>query len=254
MAELDQNFDDIADKFERNIYGSSKGRLRHELFLHHLHQQLNLQAGCLNILDAGGGTGMMSQAMLALGHHVTLSDISVEALAIAKNKYAVGEQAGRLVIEHQDILGLADAQFDLVICHAVLEWLKDPVPVVNKLVSLLKPGGTLSLAFFNQDAQRFNNMCYGNFDYVEQGMKVKNQVRLSPNNPQQPKQMIALLESLHMQIVQMVGIRCFHDYLKDKSQQTSHYEQLKRLEIQYGVQHPYCWLGKYFMIIAKRPE
>jgi S-adenosylmethionine-dependent methyltransferase len=253
MAEFDQNFDDIADKFERNIYGSSKGRLRHELFLHHLHQQVNLQAGRLKILDAGGGTGMMSQAMLSLGHLVTLSDISAETLVIAKTKYAVGEQAQRLTIVQQDILGLANAQYDLVICHAVLEWLKDPIPVVNKLVSLLKPGGTLSLAFFNQDAQRFNNMCYGNFDYVEQGMKVKNQVRLSPNNPQQPLQMIALLESLQMNIVQKVGIRCFHDYLKDKSQQLSHYAQLKRLEIQYGTQHPYLWLGKYFMIIAKQP-
>ena len=48
------------------------------------------------------------------------------------------------------------------------------------------------------------------------------------------------------------GIRCFHDYLKDKSLQTSHFEQLKRLEIQYAEQHPYLWLGKYFMLIGQK--
>ena len=245
----DQNFDEIANKFEQNIYGSSKGRLRHELFLHHLHNTVDIATPGLSVLDAGGGTGVMTQAMLALGHQVTLSDISADSLAIARHKFSANCQA---TIIHQDILSLPDQQYDLVICHAVLEWLRDPLPVIAKLVAMVKPGGHLSLSFFNQDAQRFSNVFYGNFDYVEQGMKVKNQVRLSPNNPQKPQVILDYLHTLPLQILQQSGIRCFHDYLKDKSQQHSHYEQIKRLEIAYGDKHPYLWLGKYFMVIAQK--
>jgi S-adenosylmethionine-dependent methyltransferase len=245
----DQNFDDIANKFEQNIYGSTKGQLRHELFLHHLHKTIDLRAHSLSILDAGGGTGVMTEAMLALGHQVSLSDISAETLALAKAKFSL---ESKVEVIHQDILNLPTKQYDLVICHAVLEWLKEPAPVIEKLVRLLKPGGHLSLSFFNQDAQRFSNIYYGNFDYVEQGMKVKNQVRLSPNNPQKPEEIIALLETMPVDILHKTGIRCFHDYLKDKHQQQSHYEQIKRLEMAYGEQHPYLWLGKYFMIIVQK--
>lgn len=245
----DQNFDLIANKFEKNIYGSTKGQLRHELFIYHLNQVVNLNDRVLSVLDAGGGTGMMSKAMAGLGHQVTLSDISAETLSIAKTKFSQREQ---ITFLHQDILSLPSTQYDLVICHAVLEWLSEPVAVIKKLVSLVKTGGYLSLSFFNQDAQRFSNIFYGNFDYVEQGMKVKNQVRLSPNNPQKPQDIIALLNMLPIQIERQTGIRCFHDYLKDNSMQESHFEQLKRLEIQYGDQHPYLWIGKYFMIIARK--
>ena len=245
----DQNFDDIANKFELNIYGSSKGRLRHELFMHHLHRTLDLHSQPLTMLDAGGGTGVMTQAMLALGHSVTLTDISADTLALAKQKFGDNPQS---TIIQQDILSLPQQHYDLVICHAVLEWLQNPLPVIDKLISLVKPGGYLSLSFFNQDAQRFSNIFYGNFDYVEQGMKVKNQVRLSPNNPQKPQLILEHIADTDLKVIHKAGIRCFHDYLKDKNQQLSHYEQIKRLEIQYGDQHPYLWLGKYFMLIGQK--
>jgi S-adenosylmethionine-dependent methyltransferase len=40
--------------------------------------------------------------------------------------------------------------------------------------------------------------------------------------------------------------------LKETEKQTSEYEQLKELEIQYGSVEPYLWLGKYFLIIAQK--
>ncbi len=252
----DQNFDKFADKFEKNIYGSTKGRLRHELIVHHLHDclpltEVSLQKSMpLQILDAGGGTGIMTEVMLSLGHEVTLSDLSSEILSLAKNKLGTHPN---LHIQHMDILSLDNKkQYDLVICHAVLEWLQHPFEVMCKLVDLVKPGGYLSLSFFNHDAQLFGNMLYGNFDYVEQGMTSKNVVKLSPKNPQKPKVILSQLESLPVKVIKQAGIRCFHDYLKQTEKQTSEYEQLKDLEIQYGSVEPYLWLGKYFLIIAQK--
>jgi S-adenosylmethionine-dependent methyltransferase len=246
----DQSFDKFADKFEKNIYGSTKGQLRHELLVHYLHQSITLDSAPLDILDAGGGTGVMTQVMLNLGHRVKLTDISSEALSLAKDKLG---QSNTLEIQHLDILSLDNKkQYDLVICHAVLEWLQAPFEVMRKLVDLVKPGGHLSLSFFNLDAQLFGNMLYGNFDYVEQGMMTKNIVRLSPKNPQKPKVILSQLKTLPVKVIKQAGIRCFHDYLKQPEKQISEYEQLKQLEIEYGSNEPYLWLGKYFLIIAQK--
>lgn len=247
---LDQSFDKFADKFEKNIYGSTKGRLRHELLVHYLHNHISLVGKSLEVLDAGGGTGVMTEVMLDLGHKVTLSDMSLDVLSLAKQK--LGDNIN-LDIKHTDILSLSvKKQYDLVVCHAVLEWLQDPLEVMTKLVDLVKPGGHLSLSFFNQDAQVFGNILYGNFDYVEQGMITKNIVRLSPNNPQKPKVILSHLETMPVKILKQAGIRCFHDYLKQPEKQSSDYEQLKQLEIKYGSTEPYCWLGKYFLVIAQK--
>ncbi len=252
----DQSFDKFADKFEKNIYGSTKGRLRHELIVHHMHdclplKEMSLRKGMpLQILDAGGGTGIMTEVMLSLGHEVTLSDLSSEILSLAKNKLGTHPN---LHIQHMGILSIDNKKkYDLVICHAVLEWLQHPFEVICKLVDLVKPGGYLSLSFFNHDAQLFGNMLYGNFDYVEQGMTNKNIVKLSPKNPQKPKVILSQLESLPVQVIKQAGIRCFHDYLKQPEKQASEYEQLKQLEIQYGSTEPYLWLGKYFLIITQK--
>lgn len=251
----DQSFDKFADKFEKNIYGSTKGRLRHELLVHHLHDYISpdslpFNSLPLDVLDAGGGTGVMTKVLLDLNHRVTLSDISFEVLSLAKNK--LGENSN-LDIQHKNILSLNNKkQYDLVVCHAVLEWLQDPFEVIRKLVDLVKPGGHLSLSFFNHDAQLFGNMLYGNFDYVDQGMMTKNIVRLSPKNPQKPKAILSHLNTLPVQVVKQAGIRCFHDYLKQPEKKTSDYEQLKRLEIEYGSTEPYLWLGKYFLIISQK--
>jgi S-adenosylmethionine-dependent methyltransferase len=190
--------------------------------------------------------------MLNLGHKVLLTDLSADVLALAEKK--LGKQEN-LTILQTDILSLdADKQYDLVICHAVLEWLENPIKVIHKLVNLVKPNGYLSLSFFNYDAQLFGNMLYGNFDYVEQGMPIKNIVRLSPNNPQKPKTIIAELEKLPVSMIKKAGIRCFHDYLKEPEKQQVDYAQLKALEIKYGSVEPYLWLGKYFLIISQKNE
>lgn len=247
----DRNFDGIADKFQKNIYGSTKGRLRHELLLAHLNQHTNLESDLLSVLDAGGGTGVMTESLIEMGHKVTLTDISDEALGQAKVRIKPAVQS-QLEFIHGDILSLHESQqYDLVICHAVLEWVNDWQAVINKLLALVKPKGMLSLSFFNRDAQLFGNMCYGNFDYVEQGMQVKNRVRLTPNKPIKPKDVLNFLYSKPLEIKHQAGIRCFHDYMRDLDKQEKHYAQLKALELEYGSQEPYKWLGKYFHVLME---
>jgi S-adenosylmethionine-dependent methyltransferase len=246
----DQSFDSIANKFEENIYGTTKGKLRHDLLMYHMLDVLSLDDNPLTVYDAGGGTGTMSKSLVDMGHKLIISDISSDALTLARKKFV---QSDKIEFVHGDILSVEnDQSYDLVVCHAVLEWLKSPLEMIDSLVKLLKPGGHLSLSFFNKDAQRFGNLLYGNFDFVKAGMQVKNRVRLSPNNALDPRHVLDRLDNLPVTVIHKAGIRCFHDYLRDPNKQVSHYQQLKEMELTYGKQEPYLWLGKYFHIIVQK--
>lgn len=246
----DQNFDSIAKKFENNIYGSSKGKLRHDLLLHYLLENIPIKGKPLKILDAGGGTGVMTLSLLNYGHTLTLNDVSGDSLTIAKDK--IGEHE-RIRYENVELQQLSDHEkFDVVLCHAVLEWMTSPLVCISKLIELTEPNGYLSLSFFNKDAHRFGNLLYGNFDYVKSDMQNKNTVRLNPNNALVPKDILTYFTGLPVRIIHQAGIRCIHDYLKDPQMQTTHFEDLKEMELTYGRKEPYMWLGKYFHIILKR--
>ncbi|MFX6209449.1 methyltransferase domain-containing protein, partial [Acinetobacter baumannii] len=53
--------------------------------------------------------------------------------------------------------------YDLVLCHAVLEWLAEPHAILPVLHQLCAPGGWLSLAFYNRDALIYRNLLKGHF-------------------------------------------------------------------------------------------
>lgn len=240
-------FHDIAEKFQHNIYGTNKGRLRHLLLCHRLASWL--EGPPLRVLDAGAGTGIMAEEFLKRGHEVVLQDGAKAVLDLASSCCGNHSQAQYI---HGDILDFNDKQgFDLVICHAVLEWCENPLVITEHLQQQLRVGGYLSLSVFNQDAKLFTNMTYKNFDYIKKGMQVKNQVRLNPKSPIQPKWLLSQLQRQGLEISSFAGIRCFHDYLKDPLHNQQEWEDLLAFELQYGGQEPYCFLGKYFHVLAQ---
>lgn len=252
MSKTDQSFDGIAQKFDTNIYGTTKGRLRHTLLMDNLQQYLDV-ASSMRVIDIGGGTGEMTMEALAHGHSVVLNDVSQDVLKIAEQKLApmVENDPERLQMLHADLNHIEVSNFDMVMCHAVLEWTAEPPSVIERLVELLNPGGVLSLSFFNYHAALFGNALYGNFDFIQRGMPSRNTVRLHPHNPQKPEVIIEVLTQHGMEIEVSAGIRCFHDYLRDRDHQQSKYEDLLALERELGRQAPYKWLGRYFHVIAK---
>lgn len=217
------------------------------------------------MLDAGGGTGEFTKELLFRSGDVTLNDISMDTLNIAREKLqAVSSQkadenndateAGAgLHFHHGAIQNIhLDKNFDFIACHAVFEWLQEPQVVLLYLMKLLNPGGILSLSFFNEDANVFGNMLYGNFDLINNNMKQKNRLKLASHKPLKPSVVLSWLNDIDCEIVQKAGIRCFHDYLQDKTQQTSQYVKLLEMEKQYCQVEPYLWMGKYFHLVIRK--
>ncbi len=241
------SFDGIASKFDENIYGTTKGKLRHKLLCHYLSDFLMQPP--LRVADVGGGTGVMALEFAKRGHTVFNVDISKDALDIAKERLAGFKNASVLQCSLSEWTGSPD----LIICHAVLEWLPEPEEPIRHLWEQLPAGGQLSLSFFNYHAALFNNAIYGNFDYIERGMRVKNQVRLNPKFPHKPEVIMAVIEQLAgAEIKHSAGIRCFHDYMKDKERQSASFDDIFALEVRFGKTPPYKEFGKYMHYIVQK--
>lgn len=251
----DHNFDNIADKFVKNIYGTSKGKIRSAVVWDELAHCLSLLPDRpLRVLDAGGGFGFFSQQLAALGHQVVLCDISGELLKEAQKQLAGKDYQDNVQILHCSIQNLSqfvNGHFDLILNHAVLEWLADPKETLRCLLNFLSHEGLLSLMFYNKEAQRFFNLVSGNFEFVEKGMVRKNVVRLTPTNPLAEKEVQTWLAEFNMQVVRKTGVRVLHDYLKERALCEDKFELLLAMEKRFCHQEPYASLGRYTHLTVK---
>ncbi|WP_054179130.1 tRNA uridine 5-oxyacetic acid(34) methyltransferase CmoM [Trabulsiella odontotermitis] len=253
----DRNFDDIAEKFARNIYGTTKGQLRQAILWQDLDRLLeSFGSTPLRVLDAGGGEGQTAIKMAQRGHHVTLCDISGEMISRATQVATEKGVSGNMHFEQcavQDITQHLESPVDLILFHAVLEWVASPQEVLQALWSVLRPGGALSLMFYNANGLLMHNMVAGNFDYVQAGMPKKKKRTLSPDYPREPQQVYGWLEETGWQITGKTGVRVFHDYLREKHQQRDCFDALLELETRYCRQEPYISLGRYIHVTAMKP-
>ncbi|WP_333495782.1 tRNA uridine 5-oxyacetic acid(34) methyltransferase CmoM [Kluyvera sp. CHPC 1.251] len=254
----DRNFDDIADKFSRNIYGTTKGQLRQAILWQDLDALLaKMGPQPLRILDAGGGEGQTAIKMAERGHHVTLCDLSAEMIdraTQAASEKGVSHNMHFVQCAVQDVAEHLESPVDLILFHAVLEWVAEPQDVLKTLWSVLRPGGTLSLMFYNANGLLMRNMVVGNFDYVALGMPKKKRRTLSPNYPRDPQLVYGWLEEMGWQINGKTGVRVFHDYLRDKQMQKNSFDILLELETRYCRQEPYISLGRYIHVTALKPQ
>src|SRR5690606_41362790 len=100
--------------------------------------------GPLDNLDVGAGPGHMSKWLLRQGHQLTISEPSPEMLEAARARLqAVEISAPPWQALDLPLQGLPERgqRHDLVICHAVLEWLADPAAALADLRALVRPGG-----------------------------------------------------------------------------------------------------------------
>lgn len=252
----DRNFDDLAERFQRRLYDKPKGKIRLQIAQESLLQdcpELTHQQG-LRVLDAGCGFGQMSQFIAGLGHKVTACDHSAELLTAARQRI---EEADAALLENIDFVHSSfqalpqsiDREFDLIIFHAVLEWLDDPPLGLKALVENLKSGGQLSLMFYNRHGLMFRNLLRGDFTRFERGTFSGEQGGLTPQNPLVPEEVADWLQEMNMQVQSRRGIRSFYDYMAQantpKRLEKIDLAEVIKYEKEFGVQEPYRGLARY---------
>ena len=249
----DQNFDTLIEKFEKRVYGTLKGEWRLKLLqedLGRLHQEASM-----DVWDAGCGLGQMALWFAKAGHRLTCNDISYKMLEKAKAAFA---QEGCSAMFHkapaQEIARQIDPQ-DLVLFHAVLEWLARPMETLEVVAGRIKPGGHLSLLFYNYHSFIYRNALKGTWrlgfllDPSKWWGKGK---KLTPPHPQKPEEVIAWLEAHGFEIEVVTGIRVFHDYMEKEVLEQSDMDELMALEYRYCREPVYSHMGRYVHIVARR--
>lgn len=243
----DRSFALDVSRFDKNIYQTAKGQIRQAVLKADLAELIG-KPQPLRVLDVGAGLGQVNQFFAQGGHFVTHTDIAAEMVEQAKvlhaqaglsSQYTYIQSGLQALPEH-----LTDAPlFDVILCHAVLEWLQEPEQALRILTPLLKENGWLSLMFYNRRAKEMANLIYGNFDYVKAGLQVKKKVRFSPQNPLTIEKVYGWSLAQGLALHTHSGVRCIHDYLRQPEHQAR--EDLIEMELTYRNKEPFRQLGRY---------
>ncbi len=256
--ECDRNFDDLAMRFRRNVYGSLKGQVRLAVlerdFRENIPQFLTDSSG-LSIADIGAGQAQFSAMLSRFGAKIVLNDISAEMLQLARetfNELKAHEQQVKIIQCLLQTLAdtLGEHKFDLVLCHAVLEWMAQPRSLFEHLRELIKPGGFLSITFYNKNGLEFKNLLRTNFTFDAENFR-SFRGSLTPWNPQSPLGVLNELENHGFSVLVKSGIRVFHDYILDPEQRNSDAHGLIQKELEYSQKEPFWQMARYIHFLCR---
>jgi len=209
----------------------------------------------LTILDAGGGQGQLAVALAATGHRVDLCDISANMLALAAENAQLAGVEERVRLRRADIHQVCAENpqgYELILCHAVLEWVAEPERLLASLYHALKPGGHLSLTFYNVNGMIMKNLLRTNFTKVLTEDYRGYRGSLTPTWPRAADEVRQWLVDLDLTLECHSGIRCFHDYLLDPAERLAKPEQQLALELKLSRREPFRSLGRYIHLLVRR--
>ncbi|MAD45592.1 MAG: rRNA methylase [Oceanospirillaceae bacterium] len=248
----DRNFDDIAKRFARTIYATPKGQLR-LLALEQDFADLNIPLNEAEVLDIGGGQGQFSLQLAGQGAQISLCDISAEMLALAQDQFAAGNlPLNSRQCSLQDVNNDFPGEFDIVLNHAVLEWLEDPFAALPLLSDKVKPGGWLSLMFYNLHGHQWRQVMNGRTHAPLSANQRLREEGNSPQHPLDPDRIESALQTLGFKVQRWRGIRCVHDHMHQKIRERISQEKVNAADLEFGLQEPYRRLGRYVHFLAQK--
>ncbi|MEH6467799.1 MAG: methyltransferase domain-containing protein [Porticoccus sp.] len=250
----DRNFDDLAERFKRKVYGGLKGDIRLAVLWRDLEEQIPQihESKPLRVLDIGAGLSQLAIRLAKLGHQVTVNDISSEMLSIARES---AEQSGvidSMVWHHcpfQELSNKVEGKFDVVLCHAVVEWLADPEPLLVQLKQFLSEEGVLSFTYYNRHSLEYRNLIRGNFNLLKRDTFTPDPGSLTPSNPLLPEQVQEWVDDAALTVQATSGVRVFHDYVTTLRGGNGVPESVVEMELVYSQREPYMWLGRYIHLL-----
>jgi S-adenosylmethionine-dependent methyltransferase len=233
-------------------------KLKTEIGLSNLKKHLPQRP--LRILDAGGGSGADSIPLAREGHSVDLADYSPEMLNAAK------ENASREGLEDKIRFHIADVsqldrvfprpQFDIVLCHNVLQYIADVPKLLSMLSMVLLPGGILSLISPNRYSLPYSTaFLFGDLDEAFRQIDARTYRHRFFNTTvteYSAEEIRAMLPDAGLAFDAVYGIRCLSDYWGDNETKSKPevWDKLKKLEYALADKYPYILLARFWQIVA----
>ena len=217
----------------------------------------------LRVLDVGGGSGDSAVRLARMGHDVTVVDPSADALATLTRRAATagvgarvhgvqgdGDQLHQVVSD-----GDGGDSYDLALCHAVLEVVDDPASTLRGLASVLRSGGTASVATANRAGAVLARAAAGHpveaLALLEDRDPVPGRARRPARRRFAPEDLLALVEAAGLQPGSWRGISVVADLLDVASGADP--EAVRRLELALAGSSPYRDVASGLHLLATRP-
>lgn len=178
------------------------------------------------VLDVGCGQGSQTIRLARDGHHVTGLDASERMLDACRSALADEDEGTRERVRlvtgdgHAALETFGADAFDVVLCHGVLMYLPDPIPLLRTLVGTIGPGGLLSVLVRNGDALALRPALLGNWTQAKDALTTPatyvNRLGIEAR-ADRLDDTVANLRSLDVEVEQWYGVRCLTDALPDNA-------------------------------------
>lgn len=208
------------------------------------------------VLDCGGGSGSFAVPLAGLGHHVTVVDISADALATLERRAAErgATAAGGAVVPVQgDVENLGEAvdgqQFDVVLAHGVLAAVDDPTSAFAAIVAATRPGGVLSVVVDNPVAAVLARALGGDVPAALEEFSTLD-VTTRPG----PDAVRALAREHGLLVEQVHGVGVFAELVPGRAVDSPDArEALAELEARAATRSPFTEIASRVHLLARRP-
>lgn len=237
-----------------------EGRLRLDLSFANLQEFLAHNPRPLNVLDLGGGTGVMAVRLARLGHQVTLLDSSLPMLDFAQRAAQEAGVTGRIAPKHGEVAQLADffpaRSFDAIVCHNLLEYLEDPVAALRLATRAMRDeSAIMSIMVRNQSGEVLKAAIQaGDLSVAEQNLTAEwgleslygCKVRLFTT-----ESLNAMLAQASLVVVAERGVRVVSDYLPPQICRATEYARIFELERKLGKRPEFAAVARYSQYLMR---
>jgi S-adenosylmethionine-dependent methyltransferase len=250
--------DVFSDKLEdwRSYTDSPWGRIRYVVVEEILRRETARLGDGLRILDVGGGDGRDALPLALAGHAVTILDQSAKWLDEARRRAeAAGVPIRTVVGDVGDPPPLGD--FDVVLCHFVLQYRPDNAGDLAHLAGLVRPGGVVSVMVPNPVGMVLRQLVLDGPAAAATELAADTKRAVTFDHIVRKIPMGDMEESLDragLSVVRRYGTRIANDLLTqdDRKHDSGYFDALLRLELRLCDQEPFVRLGGMYQLIATK--
>jgi S-adenosylmethionine-dependent methyltransferase len=209
------------------------------------------------ILDIGGGHAQQALLLARLGHTVTVVDSDSHMLRLARNQVELEPEAVQRSIslvegDGQEPLLLDDATFDMVLCHSVIMYEPDPVPLIHALARYTRPNGIVSILSVNPDALAMRMALQGQWHdavLTLMGFETDSTTLATCNHSREV--VCELLEGMGVSVEEWFGVGVFTDHLT-AAIKVENPNDVFEAEWQAGTRDPYRSVARCYHLLGRR--
>lgn len=242
-------FDAKGPALSAEVYGTTRGIVRLEVLWRDLLTTVpDIETSRLRIIDVGAGHGHISARLSGLGHSITLVEPASDLLAIAGEAVPDAEATFQCTLQE---LPEEIGAFDLVLCHAVLEWVRDPADVIRRVARLARSGGWISILAYNANRALMNRVVSGDMitSLPSPRPERRSNDRLEGACALAPDDLERWCADADVDVTSMSGIRVFHDLIDPDIVEHT----LPRLvDVEFDLRHRSAAIGHHLHVVGHR--